>query len=246
MPEYTQLRTFHKRVTAVALLLFTFLLVGGCAGKKRVGEDSPQAPLQELLSDAVRTLDRMTVADDVPSFVPYLKDAKGIIIFPAVYKGGWLLGVEVGKGVLLSHTREGWSQPVFVETGQASVGLQAGGQQSEIILVLMSETYVQEIVQGNKLQASADFSVAAGPVGHNNKINYDTHVEGIIYFGRTKGLMFDASVGGGGISAAAGMNGDYYGPDSTPDSIITGRSSSEGTAPLRNRLAFYTEQSKQY
>ena len=236
----------NKQLSRLFLFLLACLLmfasVSGCTSKKHAGKDSPKAEPQALLDEAVRTLDKMARADDIPSFVPYLSEAKGIMIFPSVIKGSWLLGVEVGRGVMLTQNSTGWSAPVFVETGKASFGFQAGGQQSEIILLLMNDSYTKTLLQGDKLQASVDLSMAAGTAAHDNDISYDTHTQGIVYIGKTKGLIFDASLGGGGISTSTTYNQNYYGPDVELEKLVKGNTTENGTLALRNRLEFYTDQ----
>ena len=55
-----------------------------------------------------------------------------------------------------------WSNPVFVKTGGGSWGFQAGGQVSDIVLVLTTRESIEGITDG-KLTLGADASVAAGP-----------------------------------------------------------------------------------
>ena len=94
-----------------------------------------------------------------------LSRAEGIIILPANVKVGLIFGARFGNGVMLVRNADrSWSNPVFVSTGGGSWGFQAGGQVSDIVLVLTTRDSVEGITDG-KLTLGADASVAAGPVG---------------------------------------------------------------------------------
>ena len=57
-----------------------------------------------------------------------LDRAKGVIIIPALYKAGFILGGEGGNGVVLSKLLNGeWSYPFFLTFLVGSVGMQIGG-----------------------------------------------------------------------------------------------------------------------
>ncbi len=94
-----------------------------------------------------------------------LSRAEGIIILPANVKVGLMFGARFGNGVMLVRNPDrSWSNPVFVSSGGGSWGFQAGGQVSDIVLVLTTRNSVEGITDG-KLTLGADASAAAGPVG---------------------------------------------------------------------------------
>ncbi|MFM8951546.1 MAG: lipid-binding SYLF domain-containing protein, partial [Planctomycetaceae bacterium] len=58
-----------------------------------------------------------------------LNKAEGVAIFPNMIKGGFILGVNYGKGVLMVRRPDRtWSPPVMVTMGGGSIGFQAGVQ----------------------------------------------------------------------------------------------------------------------
>ena len=65
------------------------------------------------------------------------KRAKGIIVFPEIVKGGFMVGGMGGNGVLI---RNDGSIRDFYQTAGASYGLQAGIQQYGYALFLMDES----------------------------------------------------------------------------------------------------------
>src|ERR1700742_4041027 len=69
-----------------------------------------------------------------------LQDARAVLIVPRLFKGGFLVGGEGGDGVLLVRgPGNTWSNPAFYAIGSASFGLQAGLEQSEAVLLGMTQ-----------------------------------------------------------------------------------------------------------
>jgi lipid-binding SYLF domain-containing protein len=62
-----------------------------------------------------------------------------VLIVPKLIKGGFIVGGEGGDGVLLVQRHGGWSAPAFYAIGAGSFGLQAGLEQSEVILLIMTQ-----------------------------------------------------------------------------------------------------------
>ena len=68
-----------------------------------------------------------------------MRQARAVLIVPKLLKGGFIVGGEGGDGVLMVHGHSGWSDPAFYAIGAASFGLQAGLEQSEMILLIMTQ-----------------------------------------------------------------------------------------------------------
>ena len=85
-----------------------------------------------------------------------------MLIVPRLFKGGFIVGGEGGKGVLLARAPGGtWSDLAFYGLGSASFGLQAGLEQSEAILLVMTQGGVGALVHDQfKIGAQAGIAVA--------------------------------------------------------------------------------------
>ena len=129
-----------------------------------------------------------------------LSKAEGIIILPANVKVGLMFGARFGNGVMLVRNADrSWSNPVFVSTGGGSWGLQAGGQVSDIVLVLTTRDSVEGITDG-KLTLGADASVAAGPVGRTAMASTSVTFDAEVYaYSKSQGLFAGISLEGNGI-----------------------------------------------
>jgi lipid-binding SYLF domain-containing protein len=168
----------------------------------------------ETVGKARQTLDefaKLTI-DSIPPAM--LNNAEGIAIFPGMIKGGFILGVNYGKGVLLVRKADRtWSAPVMVTMGGGSVGFQAGVQSADIVLVFATPKSLQGILPGQKVTLGADASVAVGPVGRQANAGTDARLGAEIYsYARSRGLFAGVSVGGADLSI-----------DDNADSVLYGR-----------------------
>jgi lipid-binding SYLF domain-containing protein len=142
-----------------------------------------------------------------------LAGAEGVAIFPNMIKGGFILGVNFGKGVL--HVRNAdrtWSPPVMATMGGGSLGFQAGVQAADIILVFKTPRSLNGLLNGQKVTLGADASIAAGPVGVQANAGTDARLGAEIYsYARSRGLFLGVSLGGSDISIDNNANAALYG-----------------------------------
>jgi len=142
-----------------------------------------------------------------------LAGAEGIAIFPNMIKGGFILGVNYGKGVI--HVRNPdrtWSPPVMATMGGGSLGFQAGVQAADIILVFKTPRSLNGLLNGQKVTLGADASIAAGPVGMQANAGTDARLGAEIYsYARSRGLFLGVSLGGSDISIDNNANSMLYG-----------------------------------
>ena len=142
-----------------------------------------------------------------------LNDASGVAIFPNMIKGGFILWVNYGKGVLHVRNQDGsWSPPVMVTMGGGSLGFQAGVQAADIILVFKTPRSLNGILNGQKVTLGADASIAAGPVGRQANASTDARLGAEIYtYARSRGLFLGVSLGGSDVSIDNNANSMLYG-----------------------------------
>ena len=128
----------------------------------------PGAGAQEVQTvvSARQTLDEFSrlAIESIPPAM--LQAAEGVAIFPNMIKGGFILGVNYGRGVLcVRRPDRSWSAPVMVTMGGGSLGFQAGVQSADIMLVFATPRSLQGILSGQKVTLGADASIALGPIG---------------------------------------------------------------------------------
>ena len=192
----------------------------------------------QAATDEETMIDRsMTVLRDLQAIpdtrIPdlLLSRAEGIIILPANVKVGLIFGARFGNGVMLVRNADrSWSNPVFVSSGGGSWGFQAGGQVSDIVLVLTTRDSVEGITDG-KLTLGADASVAAGPVGRTAMASTSITFDAEVYaYSKSQGLFAGVSLEGNGIFIWKKANKRFYGDLSAAD-ILASKSAPPAPAP---------------
>ena len=137
--------------------------------------------------------------------------ARAILIVPRLYKAGFFVGGEGGKGVLLLHNSAGsWSAPAFYSIGSASFGLQIGLEQSEMVLFIMSQKALNAVM-ADKFTIGADAGIAVVSLGSNVQ-GATTAAAGadIVSWASSSGAYAGISLNGSIIAAAHDDDAAYY------------------------------------
>ena len=156
-----------------------------------------------------------------------LDRARGLMIVPTLGRGGFIIGGSGGRGLVLARDSETgrWSQPAFYTIGSASIGLQIGGEASEVIFVIMSNRGLDAFLS-TKAQLGADMSVAAGPVGTGSR----AATTDVLSFARSRGAFAGLTVEGSIITPDNSRNTAYFGESVRPIDILVRRSVSNPNA----------------
>ncbi len=123
----------------------------------------------------------------------FLKSAKGVLVFPSVYKAGFVIGGEYGEGAL----RIGGKTVDYYNTIAGSWGLQIGGQKKTVILVFMQDEALKKFRAASGWKAGVDGSVALITVGAGESIdttNIKDPIVGFVF--DQKGLMANLTLEG--------------------------------------------------
>jgi lipid-binding SYLF domain-containing protein len=187
-----------------------------------------------LVTDADTTLSNFLRDPEMTWFRDNLPSARGVLIVPTFLRAGFIFGGAGGNGVLLVHDNaRNWSYPAFYTVATGSVGLQAGADVAEVILMIRSQRGADAMLS-NSFKLGADASVAAGPVGAGAQVQ----TSDVLAFSRSKGLYAGINLDGSVISTRDAWNATYYGRQVRPTDILVGRTVSNAQAdPLRNRLS---------
>jgi len=221
-----------------ALLLVISVLSFGLSLGHPVALASDEANLKELVERSRTTLENFMTDSNMGWFRDHLGEARGIMIVPRMWKGGFIVAGEGGTGVFLvkdEKTGE-WSQPAFYKMGTASGGFQAGLQVSEIVLLVMSQRGVESLLTST-FKLGADASVAVGPVGAGIEGSTAVLSVDILTFARAKGLFGGISLEGAVIATGDESNRIYYGKPVRPTDILVKHAVSNAqSAALRAAL----------
>ena len=148
------------------------------------------------LREAVTIMHDVMKGDDTAIPDSILKRAEAIAIFPSTIKAGFIFGGQRGHGVLSARTEKGWSPPTFMTLTGGSFGLQAGGQATDIVFVIMNRRGLENFIK-NQFKFGADASAAAGPVGRDLQAGTDLQMRAeILSYSRARGLFAGVTVNG--------------------------------------------------
>ncbi len=197
-------------------------LLGVATGLTGCFTASAEEQTDKLIYKSRWTLEELLENPNLEAELPlYLKEAKGVLIFPDVFKGGFILGGEGGTGVLLAKDETGaWGQPAFFTLASGSVGLQIGGQLSQVVLTVMNEEAVRGLLN-DKFKLGADASVAVGMIGGGIETSTTSNLGLDVYaFSTAVGLFGGGALEGALIVPRNGLNEEFYGQVVTPSDII--------------------------
>ena len=134
---------------------------------------------------------------DVDGGATFLKNAKGVLVFPSVIKAGFGIGGEYGEGALLIDGKT----VDYYSTASASIGFQLGAQTKSVFLVFLDREAMTRFRDSDGWKAGVDGSVAVVEFGAGKDINTVTFNDPIVgfIFGN-KGLMFNLTLEGSKFS----------------------------------------------
>src|SRR5438552_11567064 len=157
-----------------------------------VARPARAASAAELSRDSGAQLNKLYAGQ--PSARVLREKAKGILVFPAMVKAGFMFGGQIGEGALRKNGRVA----AYSNSVAASYGYQAGVQKFGYALFFMSDAALDQ------LDATRGFEVGVGPSliivdeGIGRSITSNTITSDVYAF------IFDQK----GLMAGAGIQGD--------------------------------------
>jgi len=151
------------------------------------------------LADTAAEIDRDvdSALNKLYAHTPAAKDiskaAKGILVFPNVIKGGFILGAAYGKGAL----RKGGNTVGYYNTVEASYGLQAGAQSYGYALFFMNDSALKYFENSDGFELGTGPTVVVADEGFAKSISTSTVQDDIYAF------IFDQE----GLMAGVGLKG---------------------------------------
>lgn len=203
-----------------------------------------QSDQQQLVDRATLAAQQMLNDRDGRDAQYVLKRARAVMICPQVFKAGFLLGGQGGSCVLVARDGAGsWSAPAFYGLGGGSIGFQAGIQDAEVMLLIMSDRGLNAVMDSQfKLgaDASATFVDLGGGIEGATTAALSADIVG---FTRARGLYAGVSLSGSLMSSKSDWNQAYYGRPVAAQQIVLGMEATNPAAdPLRQVLIQFGQQ----
>jgi lipid-binding SYLF domain-containing protein len=200
----------------VALTVLSSMAVCAAASERRDADLDRIQTASTVLSQIMSAPDR-AIPDGIMS------GAKCIAIMPSMLKASFVFGANYGKGVATCRTEHGWSAPAFFKLTGGSFGFQAGGQASDLVLIVRTDDGMQHMLQ-SKFKLGADASAAAGPVGRDAQAMTDITLRAqVLTYSRSRGLFLGVSLSGGVIKQDQADTQAFYGKNWTFYSLLNGQ-----------------------
>ena len=179
--------------------------------------------VQGLVDRARVTFKELVNDQNYSWFRDNLDQAKGVLIFPQVIKGGFIWGGSGGSGVLLVRDEKtgNWGEPAFYTIGSVTFGLQIGGQAAEVVMLAMTQKAIDSLLSSS-FKLGGEASVALGPIGAGAKASADIPniTADFLTFSKAKGLYAGLNLEGAVVAVRDSMNRAYYGKDVRPADIV--------------------------
>lgn len=145
----------------------------------------------EIDTGSDRALERFY--DHVKDGKKLVKEAKGVLIFPVVFKAGLGIGGQYGEGALRIRGKTA----DYYSTAAASIGFQLGAQKKSIIILFMKDDALRKFRDSSGWKVGVDASVAVITVGAGGEIDTAKLNEPILGFIFSQaGLMYNLTLEG--------------------------------------------------
>jgi len=184
----------NHRSRAVRTLTLACIAVTGAVGST-VPRPASAASAAELARESGAALNQLYARTASARVLG--QKAKGILVFPAIYKAGFMFGGQIGEGALRKNGRV----VAYYNSVAASYGFQAGVQKFGYALFFMSDAALDQ------LDSTRGFEVGVGPslvvvdAGMGKSITSNTITSDVYAFiFDQKGLMAGVGIQGSKIT----------------------------------------------
>ena len=179
----------------------------------------------DRLEDAGVVIEEILAIDDnIPRDL--LDRAECVIVIPSMLKVAVGIGGSYGRGAMVCRTGVGydgpWGAPAMYALDGGSVGLQLGGQASDLVLLVMNDRGVKALLN-SKVKLGASATAAAGPKGRDVSASTDATLRAeILSYSRSRGLFAGVSLEGASLRPDNDASEQVYGRRITARAIVTG------------------------
>jgi lipid-binding SYLF domain-containing protein len=171
----------------------------------------------EVLSDMMHESDKGIPQD-------LMNKAKCVLVVPNMKKAGFIFGAKYGRGFVMCRRASGtgWSAPAAMRIEGGSFGLQIGGSEQDVVLLVMNDGGMKRLLE-DKFTLGADASVAGGPVGRDAAAQTDAqmHAE-MLSWSRSRGVFAGLTLEGATLRPDHDADKELYGRDASNREILMG------------------------
>jgi lipid-binding SYLF domain-containing protein len=165
-----------------------------------------------------------------------LREAAGVAVLTHVVKAGLVIDRRFGRGVLLVRQHDGrWSHPIFITLEGGGVGLEAGVEATDLVLVFRSQGSVDRILRGKgQFTLGRDATIAAGPLGREIEAPALRRKAEVYAYAHSRGLFAGLSLEGDRLRVDGAGNEAFYAQRGCrPEDVLSRRDRHPGAEPIR-------------
>ena len=156
-----------------------------------------------------------------------LNKSECVIILPSVKKAGFIIAGQYGKGLMTCRSgakfNGPWSAPIMMQSSGGSIGLQAGGEAVDYVILVLNDKGARTVMNG-KAKLGADASIAAGPVGRTAEASTSGNMSTeMLSYSRANGVFGGVSLSGTSLGPDGDANEKLYGKKVTGEQIWAGK-----------------------
>jgi SH3 domain-containing YSC84-like protein 1 len=179
-----------------------------------------KAELDKRIAKLTAKMDALQAQPDKRVSAENLRKAQGIILLDRT-KAGFIFAFQGGSGLLMARDQKTgeWGPPGFLKANEASLGLQIGGQQSFVVILLMTTNAVQMAGQGT-FNFGGEASGTAGDSSGGVQGSFSSSEPPVLTYTDTSGLYGGVAIKGGALSPDNDANIAYYGTYLTFKEIV--------------------------
>ncbi len=218
-------------------LLSTCLLLASFATTTLLGADEDAQRLKaagDVLSEVMSAPDK-----SIPENL--FQKAYCVVVIPSMKKAGFIFSGKYGRGFASCRKEgSGWSGPAAMRVEGGGFGLQIGGAETDLVLLVMSKKGMDGIL-ASKFTLGGEISGAAGPVGRDSTAQTDATMRAdILSYSRSRGIFGGISLQGSTLRADEDVDKALYGQPETSRDILTGKAAAPaGSDAFISKLTQY-------
>ena len=185
-----------KHIYLGSLLALSPLVLSNCAHEPVTKTNAANASASKIAADSRRALNNLYAQNKAARKLG--RTASGILVFPEIVKGGFVIGAEGGNGALFNSSG---GVTAYYQTAAATYGFEAGVEKYGYALFLMSPAEVRNLSEaaGWEVGSSPGFVVVnTGMVATLSTRTVDKGTYAFVF--DQKGLMGGISLKGSKIT----------------------------------------------
>jgi lipid-binding SYLF domain-containing protein len=154
-----------------------------------------------------------------------LSKAHCVVIVPDAKRAGFIVGGQYGVGLASCRqpSGSGWTAPSTIKIEGGSFGLQIGGGETDLVMLVMNESGANKLMK-SEFTLGGEAAAMAGPVGRTATAETDAYLRAeILSYSRSRGLFAGVALKGSTLRSEDDSNEKIYGKKVKHEDLLHGR-----------------------